>query len=115
MPPSSRSEVLLREVGGGRRTAAVVAAAAGGGRQEGVGRSFIIQPSRADATGLVDATVQRKIDYAQVRVGLTRSAGLDRNPIITINGKQVEVPLAPRKNPTASWASYRHPVTANPR
>ena len=47
----------------------------------------------ADATFMVDVPVQKKIDYAQVRVGLTRSAGLDRNPIITINGKQVEVPL----------------------
>jgi hypothetical protein len=46
-----------------------------------------------EATFMVDVPVQKKIDYAQMRVGLTRSAGLDRNPIITINGKQVKVPL----------------------
>ena len=47
----------------------------------------------ADATFMVDVPTQKEIDYAQVRIGLTRGAGLDQTPIITINGKQVEVPL----------------------
>ena len=34
-----------------------------------------------------------KIDYAQVRVGLTRDLGMSYDPTIKINGKTIDVPL----------------------
>jgi hypothetical protein len=47
----------------------------------------------AEAEFKVSVPVKEKIDYAVLRIGLTRGAGLQRDPVVMLNGKTLEVPL----------------------
>lgn len=46
-----------------------------------------------DAEFRIKVPVEKEIDYAVLRIGLTRTAGLRRDPVVTMNGKRLEVPL----------------------
>ena len=41
----------------------------------------------------IKVPVDKELDYAILRVGLTRTSGLSHEPIITLNGKPLDVPL----------------------
>jgi hypothetical protein len=41
----------------------------------------------------ISVPVEKEIDYAVLRIGLTRSPGLRRDPVVLLNGKPLEVPL----------------------
>lgn len=47
----------------------------------------------ADASFTIKVPVAEDIDYAQLRIGLTRAPDASRSPIVTLNGKIIEVPL----------------------
>jgi hypothetical protein len=46
-----------------------------------------------EATFKVNVPLEKPVDYAELRVGLTRESGLDHNVMITLNGKVLEVPV----------------------
>lgn len=46
-----------------------------------------------DATFKIKVPTNQEIDYATLRVGLTRPTDSSYEPIVTLNGKQIEVPL----------------------
>jgi hypothetical protein len=46
-----------------------------------------------DAEFRIRVPVGKAIDYAVLRIGLTRKAGLRRDPVVTLNGKKLEVPV----------------------
>ena len=52
----------------------------------------IIQPL-SEAKFKIEVPVKEKIDYAVLRVGLTRKTESSKEPVITLNGKKLEVPL----------------------
>jgi hypothetical protein len=49
--------------------------------------------SLRDAEFKINVPVDKEIDYAMLRIGLTRKAGLRRDPVVTMNGKILEVPM----------------------
>jgi hypothetical protein len=46
-----------------------------------------------DAEFKIRVPVEKEIDYAVLRIGLTRTAGLRRDPVVMLNGKKLDVPL----------------------
>ena len=47
----------------------------------------------AEADFRICVPVEKEIDYAVLRIGLTRSSGQRCNPVVTLNGKELYVPL----------------------
>ena len=81
------------------REAVVLVADLGGRRVEEKARvneivcygDKVIQPLNTEFK--ITVPVDRKIDYAVLRVGLVRDSGKEHTPMITLNGKALEVPL----------------------
>ena len=46
-----------------------------------------------DAEFRIKIPVEKEIDYAVLRIGLTRKAGLRRDPVVMLNGKKLDVPI----------------------
>jgi len=46
-----------------------------------------------DAEFRIHVPVEKEIDYAVLRIGLTRKSGLSHEPVILLNGKKLDVPL----------------------
>jgi len=49
--------------------------------------------SLRDAEFRIHVPVEKEIDYAVLRIGLTRKAGLRREPVVMLNGRTLDVPL----------------------